>query len=194
MRTVGSVSSAEISPYHCSLSAVLSPSNASCPIQKQSLLHHPDRQKDASAKERQASTEKFQLIADAYYVLSDKGRRRAYDSQRSARGGFQSQQSEYASAGASGMPGGAGGFFGGDNTDSASANFFNTFFGKGGAGFSHADEDSESSFGGSDAGRSARPDADHVFGDVFDDLLAPEVERVLPFWKYAGAGAGAVMG
>jgi len=39
-----------------------------------------------------------------------------------------------------------------------------------------------------------RPDAEHVFGETFEDLLRPEVNRVVPLWTWAGAGAGAVLG
>ena len=43
-------------------------------------------------------------------------------------------------------------------------------------------------------GGSARPDADATFGDVFEDLLRPEVHRVVPLWTWAGAAAGMTMG
>lgn len=43
-------------------------------------------------------------------------------------------------------------------------------------------------------GGSARPDADATFGDVFEDLLRPEVHRVVPVWTWAGAAAGMTMG
>ncbi|CDS03148.1 hypothetical protein LRAMOSA00550 [Lichtheimia ramosa] len=47
---------------------------------KQALLHHPDRLKDnASPEERKEATKKFQLIADAYYILGDRERRATYD-------------------------------------------------------------------------------------------------------------------
>ncbi|GAA5850177.1 hypothetical protein JCM8547_001031 [Rhodosporidiobolus lusitaniae] len=45
-----------------------------------------------------------------------------------------------------------------------------------------------------DGFESERPDADHVFGNVFEEMLRPEVQRVLPFWTWTGAAAGAVMG
>lgn len=60
-----------------------------------------------------------------------------------------------------------------------------------------------------DAPRGAHPDADATFGDVFEDLLKPEVHRVLPLWTCetiaqkeaqadteadSGAAAGAVLG
>ncbi|GAA5887617.1 hypothetical protein JCM6882_001472 [Rhodosporidiobolus microsporus] len=41
---------------------------------------------------------------------------------------------------------------------------------------------------------SERPDADHVFGDVFEEMLRPEVQRVLPLWTWTGAAAGAALG
>ncbi|GAA5980235.1 hypothetical protein JCM11641_005515 [Rhodosporidiobolus odoratus] len=39
-----------------------------------------------------------------------------------------------------------------------------------------------------------RPDPSHVFGDVFEDLLRPEVQRVLPLWTWTGAAAGGALG
>ncbi|KXN89895.1 hypothetical protein AN958_04899 [Leucoagaricus sp. SymC.cos] len=46
---------------------------------KESLKTHPDRLVNASPEERQAATERFQAVADAYYVLSDPQRRKEYD-------------------------------------------------------------------------------------------------------------------
>jgi len=46
---------------------------------KESLRTHPDRLTNATVAEKKIATEKFQAIADAYYVLSDKDRRREYD-------------------------------------------------------------------------------------------------------------------
>jgi curved DNA-binding protein CbpA len=40
---------------------------------------HPDRFANGSPAEKQKATEKFQAVADAYYVLSDPARRREYD-------------------------------------------------------------------------------------------------------------------
>jgi len=39
-----------------------------------------------------------------------------------------------------------------------------------------------------------RPNADQVFGDVFEDLLRPEVERHVPLWSWLGAACGAGLG
>jgi len=52
---------------------------------RESLKTHPDRLVNASPEERRRATEKFQAIADAYYVLSDTKRRRDYDLQYESR-------------------------------------------------------------------------------------------------------------
>ncbi|KAK7463726.1 hypothetical protein VKT23_005663 [Stygiomarasmius scandens] len=46
---------------------------------KESLKTHPDRLVNATPVEKQKATEKFQAVADAYYVLSDPDRRKEYD-------------------------------------------------------------------------------------------------------------------
>ncbi|KAJ7246266.1 DnaJ domain-containing protein [Mycena haematopus] len=46
---------------------------------KESLRTHPDRIATASPAEKKQATERFQAVADAYYVLSDPSRRREYD-------------------------------------------------------------------------------------------------------------------
>ncbi|KAI0273294.1 DnaJ domain-containing protein [Russula aff. rugulosa BPL654] len=46
---------------------------------RESLKTHPDRLFNASTEEKKAATEKFQAVADAYYVLSDPQRRSDYD-------------------------------------------------------------------------------------------------------------------
>ncbi|KAM0755974.1 DnaJ-domain-containing protein [Meredithblackwellia eburnea MCA 4105] len=43
-------------------------------------------------------------------------------------------------------------------------------------------------------GTEEQPDAEHVFGNVFEDMMRPEVQRVFPLWTWTGAAAGAVMG
>lgn len=46
---------------------------------KESLKTHPDRLANANPAEKKEATERFQVVADAYYVLSDAQRRKEYD-------------------------------------------------------------------------------------------------------------------
>lgn len=55
--------------------------NNFCLVHRQALKHHPDRV-PADSPERTTRTKKFQQINDAYYTLSDPGRRRDYDATR----------------------------------------------------------------------------------------------------------------
>ncbi|GAA5895125.1 hypothetical protein JCM5296_000887 [Sporobolomyces johnsonii] len=64
----------------------------------------------------------------------------------------------------------------------SSGNYWSDFFGGGAAG-----EDTP-------AAEQERPDSDYVFGNVFEEMLRPEVNRVVPFWTWAGAAAGATLG
>ncbi|KAH9982446.1 hypothetical protein BGW80DRAFT_1433829 [Lactifluus volemus] len=121
---------------------------------RESLKTHPDRLFSASTAEKQAATERFQAVADAYYVLSDPQRRSEYDKLSANR-----SSSERTS------------------DPNASQNFFTTF---------------ASMFSSTSGG--LRPNANHVFGDVFEDLLRPEVERHLPLWTWLGAACGAGLG
>ncbi|KAL8283656.1 hypothetical protein RQP46_005451 [Phenoliferia psychrophenolica] len=119
---------------------------------KKSLLTHPDRipAGPGSDVRRKAATIEFQAVNDAYYTLSDKSRKAAYDRLRAT----QSNRTD--------APGSSSSYF----------DFFSS-----GAGTPEE-----------------QPDAEHVFGSVFEDLLRPEVNRVVPFWTWSGAAAGAVMG
>ncbi|KAJ7040358.1 DnaJ domain-containing protein [Mycena alexandri] len=131
---------------------------------KESLRTHPDRIANATAAEKKKATEKFQAVADAYYVLSDKTRRREYDALYTSRSG-------------------------GERTDDpgSSTNFFSQFtnlFGGAGPGR----EGAAPTAGGE------RPDPEGVFADVFEELLRPEVERRAPWWAYLGAACGAGVG
>jgi len=66
------------------------------------------------------------------------------------------------------------------NAPEASAGFFQAF---------------ASMFGGTPGSASGqRPDAQGVFGDVFEDLLRPEVEQKVPMWAWLGAACGAGLG
>jgi len=51
----------------------------------------------------------------------------------------------------------------------------------------YEDEDADSAAGD-------RPDPEHVFGNVFEEMLRPEVNRALPLWTWSGAAAGATLG
>lgn len=86
---------------------------------KQALLHHPDRLgEDASREERDKATKHFQLVADAYYILSDSTRRQQYDQAR--------RRQQRATPMSEAMP------------------------------------------------QSSTTEANHIFGNVFDELLRPE--------------------
>lgn len=39
-----------------------------------------------------------------------------------------------------------------------------------------------------------RPDPDATFGDAFEELLRPEVDRFFPLWTWMGAASGAALG
>ncbi|KAM5538172.1 hypothetical protein V8D89_008059 [Ganoderma adspersum] len=130
---------------------------------KESLKTHPDRLVNATPEEKRAATEKFQAVADAYYVLSDHTRRKEYDHLYSTR-----RPNERTS-----QPNASGNFF----------SAFNDMFGKPGA-----------SGAGARTPQTERPDADHVFADVFEELLRPEVERHAPWWAWLGAICGAGIG
>lgn len=71
-----------------SLPSTATPEEIRNAYKRQSLLSHPNRFPKATPAERERLTKKFQSLADAYYVLSDAGRRQEYDALRSASGGF----------------------------------------------------------------------------------------------------------
>jgi hypothetical protein len=71
-------------------------------------------------------------------------------------------------------------------TGSSSADYFSQFFSGGGFGAGTADDPKEE--------EPVRPDPDATFGDAFEDLLRPEVERLFPMWTWVGAASGATMG
>jgi len=133
---------------------------------RESLRTHPDRLVNAAPEERKRATEKFQAVADAYYVLSDPKRKREYDVQWDRRSFNERTPDPDASAN----------FF---------ANFAN-FFGGPAAGAPNNATPPED-FG-------ERPNAENVFGDVFEELLRPEVNKRVPWWTWVGAVSGAGLG
>jgi len=119
---------------------------------KESLKTHPDRLANASPLERRKATERFQTVADAYYVLSDSNRRREYDALYDSRSDKTTDPNAFSS-------------------------FFTNMFGS----------TSTNTTG-------AQPNPDHVFTDVFDELLRPEVDRHTHWWAWIGAVCGAGLG
>jgi hypothetical protein len=137
---------------------------------KESLKTHPDRLTKATAAEKKQATEKFQAVADAYYVLSDKTRRREYDALYASR-----SKSDRTS----------------DPT--SSSNFFADFA------YMFASAAGGAAGGTAPSGTGVpaegdQPNAEGVFADVFDDLLRPEVERHTPWWSWVGAVCGGGLG
>jgi len=131
---------------------------------RESLKTHPDRQANANPEEKRRATEKFQAVADAYYVLSDPSRRRDYDHQYKSRS-FNERTPD---------PGASANFF---------ANFANMFSGANTSDNAQTPPEQQQ-----------RPDAEGTFNDVFEELLRPEVERSIPWWSYTGALCGAGVG
>ncbi|KAI0304908.1 DnaJ domain-containing protein [Russula brevipes] len=136
---------------------------------RESLKTHPDRLFNASAQDKKVATEKFQAVADAYYVLSDPQRRAEYDRLSSSR-----PSSERTS------------------DPNASGNFFRTFASMFSAGAGEPEPGQPGTAAPEQPG--GRPNADRVFGDVFEELLRPEVERHVPWWTWLGAACGAGLG
>ncbi|KAK4704692.1 hypothetical protein P7C70_g1514, partial [Phenoliferia sp. Uapishka_3] len=143
----GDVASADAPPFHHLLQIKTA-------YKKKSLQCHPDRIPAGPGSDirRKQATVEFQATNDAYYTLSDSGRRAAYDRLRAT------------------QPAGS-------RTDApgSSSSYFD-FFSRG-------------------AGPAeTQPDAEHVFGNVFEDMLKPEINRAIPLWSWAGAAAGATIG
>lgn len=162
---------------------------------RRSLKTHPDRFPNATPAERQRYTQKFQTLADAYYVLSETDRRREYDQLRNSR---PSTDSFYSNASYDEDDEAASEFS--EKEQSYSANFFQSFF----PGAFKQDEqqnddnnDSNRTDTNEDRRRRAgshQPQADGVFANVFEELLRPEVHRVAPFWKWVGGASGTALG
>ncbi|WRT64381.1 uncharacterized protein IL334_001313 [Kwoniella shivajii] len=156
---------------------------------KESLKTHPDRlPANATPQERRKATERFQIVSDAYYVLSDPSRRAEYDAlcnSRPSSAFTDDASSEFEQEQASGN------FF--ENF----SQFFQNATGTG-TGTSSSEKPSPSGRAnagpGAGAGMGGRPDAHGVFGDVFEEMLAPEVAHVRPWWSWVGGASGAAIG
>ncbi|KAK4560965.1 hypothetical protein LTR86_004920 [Recurvomyces mirabilis] len=155
---------------------------------KAALRHHPDRV-PADSPERASRTKKFQQINDAYYTLSDPGRRRDYDASRNMFHGFGGGVSAGAGAGAGAgrqdadeeIPrpdAGSGGAFGG-----MPGGFPWSFFG----GQAKNDED-------------ANRYSNEQFGGVFEEMMHDEGmtengnQPNKKFWSLVGGASGGAMG
>ncbi|OAV96351.1 hypothetical protein PTTG_00670 [Puccinia triticina 1-1 BBBD Race 1] len=142
-----------------------------------SLLTHPDRNPNLTEAERRLATEKFQKVADAYYVLSDPSRRREYDEIWRTQ-----QQSNFNSDHRNQTTG---------NSFSDPLQFFKNFL------FNYT-QGSTSNSTHQPEGHQSRPDPEATFADVFEDLLRPEMERTAETkttkWKYLGAASGGTLG
>ncbi|KAG8947450.1 hypothetical protein FRC04_010771 [Tulasnella sp. 424] len=151
---------------------------------RESLRTHPDRLVNGTPEERKRATERFQAIADAYYVLSDPTRRREYDillSSRpsSNRSSDPSSSSNFFAEFAKFFSGAAAG---GDNASASSSKT------------SSAQKEKPSQKAQGPGVAPDRPNAEFVFTDVFEELLRPEVERRVPWWAWVGAMSGAGIG
>nr|POE82713.1 putative j domain-containing protein c63.13 [Quercus suber] len=139
---------------------------------KQALRHHPDRV-PANSPERATKTKKFQQINDAYYTLSDAGRRRDYDASRNTFHGFGGSAAdpgeEFPTSGSGGMPGG----------------FPWSAFGFGGSAKSEDDANAKSN---------------EQFGSVFEEMMQDEgmadgeKKPTNMFWSLVGGVSGGAMG
>lgn len=161
---------------------------------RRSLKTHPDRFPNATAAERQRYTQKFQTLADAYYVLSDTDRRREYDQLRHS---HPSTDSFYSNASYDNDDDEEAASEFSEKEQSYSANFFQSFFP---GAFKQEENESDSNDTETNEDRRRRragsnqPQADGVFANVFEELLRPEVHRVAPFWKWVGGASGTALG
>lgn len=162
---------------------------------RESLRAHPDRFPNASDTERQRYTARFQSLADAYYVLSDSTRRAEYDGLRRAHGVGSSRTSARANASShtNGAPPGAW-EEDAEKEQESSFNFFKSFFNHAAGAPTGSTSANENEVPNENTTFAGQPEASYVFGDVFEELLRPEVRRVAPVWKWVGSASGAGLG
>lgn len=168
------------------------------------MKNHPDRVPQDSP-ERKTRTRKFQLVNDAYYTLSDAGRRREYDAQRRLfnRRGYsfpdeedddEEDSEEYPETG-TGTGTGAGGAA--RNGASWAWNFFSNAAsggggGGGGSGSGHGQPNTE---------EARQQTEDAQFADVFEEMLREEGmaepgsgRPTGKFWGFLGGLSGGALG
>ncbi|KAH6612426.1 dnaJ chaperone-like protein [Boeremia exigua] len=172
--------------YHTlSIPPTATPQQIRDAYKKAALKHHPDRV-PADSPERAARTKRFQAVNDAYYTLSDAGRRREYDAARAFNGG-------------GGGWGGAGAWE--DEEEVPRPGASNTGSGGGFGSFPW----SAFGFGGSQPSSSTADDphahapASEQFGSVFEEMLRDEgmADGSAPtgkFWSVIGGLSGGAMG
>ncbi|RUS29559.1 DnaJ domain-containing protein [Jimgerdemannia flammicorona] len=106
---------------------------------KKALKHHPDRHNSDGLSASDA-TAQFQQVAEAYFVLSDRGRRQEYDDARRSR------------------------------------------------------SPSRDTNGWAQRQNAASVNPNHVFGNVFEEMLRPEVDNPKFLWTPLGGMSGAIIG
>lgn len=162
------------------------------------LKSHPDRV-PADSPERKQRTARFQLVNDAYFTLSDAGRRREYDTQRRLFG----------------MTGAKNGGYGGYSDNSSDAGSSDTYAGSDGSwawDFFSQPPGAAGSASGSASGRKTaeetqnarKQNEDAQFADVFEEMLREEgmaepgnnnnQNATGKFWSLLGGMSGGALG
>jgi curved DNA-binding protein CbpA len=158
---------------------------------KAALKTHPDRV-PAESPERASRTRKFQLVNDAYYTLSDPGRRREYDAQRRYFGtSSSSSKQQYTNP-----------FGDEDEADEPQPSGTNAGAGAGGATGGFPFSWAWNFFTGQGGDSQARQEkSNEQFADVFEEMLReegmaePGTNRPTgKFWSMLGGASGAAIG
>lgn len=142
---------------------------------KASLLTHPDRHPGANESERRQAQEQFQKVADAFYVLSEKSRKKEYD--RLLRSQQESNfNAHYTSS---------------QDPLNDPIKFFKSFF------FNGQDPDDTTNSSPQGQKDNMKPDPEATFAEVFNDLLQPEMDKANQapsVWRYIGTASGGALG